>query len=186
MVQTNKTDLSGKIRIYQERVKNFIRRRVRSAEDVNDIVQEVMFQLAKADFLMQPVERLESWLFTVARNKITDWRRKKKDISLSAYYDDEDDEILSGEISDILFEDTETPEDEYLQSLVWQELGKALAELPEEQREAFTMTELEGMSFREMAQKTGVPENTLISRKRYAVVFLRKKLRALYSEIIQY
>jgi len=182
----NGRDVTREVEKYQERLKNFIRRRIGSAEDAKDILQEVFFQLARADFLTKPIEQLEAWLYAVTRNKITDWKKRKKSLPVPEFCDDDDDAAFTDEISNVLFEDAVTPEDEYLRLLVWQELEKALADMPAEQRKIFEMTELEGMSFKEIAKKTGTPVNTLISRKRYAVLFLRERLRFLYLEIIEY
>ena len=182
----NDPDVTREVEKYQERLKNFIRRRINSSEDVKDILQEVFFQLARADFLTNPIEQLEAWLYAVTRNKITDWKKKKKSLPLPEFCDDDDEAAFTTEISNVLFKDAVTPEDEYLRSLVWQELEKALSDMPAEQRKVFKLTELEGMSFKEIAKKTGTPVNTLISRKRYAVLFLRERLRSLYLEIIEY
>lgn len=178
----SKTDISAKVETYEGRLRNFIRKRVRSSDDVEDILQEVMFQLVKADSVVQPIVQIEAWLYSVARSKIIDWSRKKKNLSLSELLTDEDD--VSDEVSSILFEEASNPEEEYLQSLFWQELEKALSELPKEQSDVFRMNELEGVSFRDIAKQTGVSENTLISRKRYAVLYLRDKLRLLYYELL--
>lgn len=184
--QSNKSDITGKVETYQDRLRDFIRKRVRSAEDVKDILQEVMYQLAKADYLMQPIEKLESWLYSVTRSKIIDWSRKKKNLLFADVYKEDDNELLPEDLSDILFNEAETPEDKYLQSMVWQQLESALEELPREQRDIFTMTEMEGLSYQKIAKKTGVNENTLISRKRYAILFLRKRLQVFYEEFMSY
>jgi RNA polymerase sigma factor (sigma-70 family) len=181
-----KSEISGQVKKYQSRLLNFIRGKLTSEADAKDILQEVLFQLAKADFLMQPIEHVEAWLYKVTRNKIFDWYKKKKITLIPEYIESDDDAIITEEISSILLEDTATPEDEYLRSLVWDELEKALSEIPEEQRCVFEMNELGGMSFKEISEKTGVPVNTLISRKRYAVLFLRERLKFLYSEMINY
>jgi RNA polymerase sigma factor (sigma-70 family) len=167
-------------------LRGFIRKRVASVDDAEDILQDVFYQLAAADQLMKPIEQVSSWLYTVARNRITDMYRKKRPEPVSSFIaGSEDDESLS-EITDLLAVPDNSPDTEYLKSLVWTELEKALSELPHEQREAFEMNELQGMSFKEMARLTGETENTLISRKRYAVLHLRERLNILYEELINF
>lgn len=183
----NKSGQAKKAESYKNKLRNFISYRVRSKEDVQDILQEVMYQVAKADFLIQPIEQLESWLYSVTRNKIIDWSRKKKPIPVSnlLLYEDTDEEEAGDNIEEILFNEASTPEDTYIQGVFWKELNSALSELPKEQSDIYKMTELEGLSFHEISEKTGIAENTLISRKHYAVLFLRKKLRSLYSEFTE-
>jgi RNA polymerase sigma factor (sigma-70 family) len=169
------------------RLKGFIRNRVSSAEDSEDILQDVFYQLAAADQLMKPIDQISAWLYTVARNRITDLYRKKKPELLEEYESDEDEEdgVLS-EIGELLASSDDSPETAYLRSLVWVELEKALEELPPEQSSVFVMNELQDMSFKEIAGLTGEPENTLISRKRYAVLHLRERLNDLYDELINF
>lgn len=183
----NKLNIAIIVEKYQERLKNFVRKRVDSVEDAKDILQEVFFQLAKADNLMKPIEQVEAWLYAVTRNQIIDWSRKKKSDSIPVYWDGDDEEMAAvDEFNNIIFEDALTPEDEYLRSLVWNELEKALSELPAEQKSVFEMTELQGLSFKEISMQTGITVNTLISRKRYAVLFLRERLKLLYMDILEY
>jgi RNA polymerase sigma factor (sigma-70 family) len=174
------------IKNYNTRLKGFIRKRVNSMEDAEDILQEVFFQLAEADRLTKPIDQVAAWLFTVARNRITDLYRKKKTEPLPEYADDTDDETVIAELRDLLFDNGSTPETEYLRSLVWVEIDKALGELPAEQKQVFEMTELKGLSFKEIAAQTGEPVNTLISRKRYAVLYLRERLQVLHDELINF
>ena len=173
------------IRKHERRLQGFIRKRVRSIEDADDILQDVYYQLADADRLMKPIDQMAAWLFTVARNKITDLYRKKKTESLPEYSDD-DDNVFSPELSKLMFDEGSTPETEYLRSLVWNELDKALEELPEEQRQVFELTEMKGLSFKEISRQTGVSVNTLLSRKRYAILYLRIRLQELYDELINF
>jgi len=176
----NVTDIVKK---YQGRLKGFIRQRVSSDEDAEDILQNIFYQLANADRLLMPVENVLAWLYTVARNQITDLWRKKKNIPFSELVNNDEDSEILGEIENILLSDPETPEDEYIKSIIMSELETALSELPKEQREVFEMTEIQGMSNKEISEKTGVPVNTLLSRKRYAVLYLRERLYDLYYEL---
>jgi RNA polymerase sigma factor (sigma-70 family) len=184
MAVPGKLNINEIVQVYGNRLRAFIRKRVRQAEDAEDILQEVFYQLAEADRLMKPIDQLTAWLFTVARNRITDLYRKKKPEALPEYVEDQDEELQ--EISNMLFENGGTPETEFLRTVFWEELGKALEALPPEQREAFEMTELRGMSFNEIAEKTGEPVNTLISRKRYAVLHLREWFLTFYHEFINF
>ena len=166
-------------RSQRKRLFDFIRQRVRTEEDAEDILSDVFFQLISSYSVTEPIEKMTSWLYTVARNKIIDWYRKKRPESLPR---DEHDPSLPLNLEDILYDPTQNPDQVYARSLVWTELAEALDELPNEQREVFVMHELEGKSFKEIAETTGEPINTLLSRKRYAVLFLREKLQELYSE----
>ena len=163
------------------RLRNFIRRRVPDPSDAEDIVQEVFYKLVEANRLLMPVEHVTGWLFRVARNRITDLFRKKKPETFSgAAVEDEDGEVL--QIEDLLPSPDVGPEALYARSVFLDELELALDELPEEQRDVFVAHELEGRSFKEMAAETGVSVNTLLSRKRYAVLHLRERLQSIYDE----
>ena len=183
---TQKLNVTEIIKDYASRLRGFIRKRVNSIEDAEDVLQEVFYQLAETDRLMKPIDQIAAWLYTVAHNRIIDFYRKKKTESLPEYLSDNYDETEVAELSSILFDNGSTPETEYLRSLVWSELEKALSELPQNQREVFEMHELQGISFKEISQKTGEPVNTLISRKRYAVLYLRERLQFLYDELINF
>lgn len=172
------------VKKYKERLRGFIRKRVRSADDTEDILQEVFYQLAEAERLMKPIDQVTSWLYTVARNRITDSYRKKKPEYLPELLSDEEEETFMGDLSQVLFDNGSTPETEYLRTMVWEELDKALQELPPEQRQVFEMNELDGIPFKDIAEITGEPVSTLISRKRYAVLHLRERLQVLYDELI--
>ena len=175
------------IRNYTGYLKGYIRQRVNSVEDAEDVLQEVFYQLAETDRLMKPIDQIAAWLYTVTRNRIVDFYRKKKTTSLPEnYYDYEEDESTVEEMRALLSDNGSTPETEYLRSLVWIELEKALSELPINQREVFEMNELQGISFKEIAEMTGEPVNTLISRKRYAVLYLRERLQDLYDDLLTY
>ncbi len=163
----------------RKRLFEFIRRRVRTEEDAEDILADVFYQLMSSYSVTEPIEKMTSWLFTVARNKIIDWYRKKRPESLPR---SESDPSLPLNLEDILYDPTQNPDQVYARSLVWTELADALDDLPEEQKEVFVMHELEGKSFKEIAEITGEPVNTLLSRKRYAVLYLREELKELYDE----
>lgn len=179
-------NLSDIVREYSSRLSGFIRKRVRRLEDAEDILQEVFFQLAEADRLMKPIDGMAAWLFTVARNRITDSYRKKQPELLPEFYTDEDEENAETVLGRLLDGDKNTPETEFVRSLVWEELATALADLPPEQREVFELTEFEGLPYKKIAELTGEPVNTLISRKRYAVLFLRERLSLIYDELINF
>ena len=170
---------------YRERLLKFIRSRVRAFEDAEDILSEVFYNFARVNEMANPVEQTAAWLYRAARNRITDHYKKKKDIPLSAFIDDDDDggdDDLSDFI-DILSADENTPETEMLRSLLWDAIKNALDELPQTQRDIFIQTEFEGLPVNEIAEKTGVPANTLLSRKHYAVKRLREKLREMYADL---
>lgn len=166
-------------RAERKRLFDFIRRRVRTHEDAEDILEDVFFQLLSSYSVTEPIEKMTSWLFTVARNKVIDWYRKKRPEPLPRDFDDPS---LPLNLEDILYDPTQNPDQVYARSLVWTELAEALDELPEEQKQVFVMHELEGKSFKEIAEITGEPQNTLLSRKRYAVLYLREQLQEMYNE----
>ena len=184
--QEAKMNIPEIVKEYGGRLRGFIRKRVRSIEDAEDIFQEVFYQLTEADRLMKPIDQIAAWLYTVARNRITDSYRKKRTESLPEISSDNDEDVFFGELSSVLFDNGSTPETEYLRSLIWDELEKALQELPPEQRQVFEMNELEGIPFKEISDLTGEAVNTLISRKRYAVLHLRERLEILYDELINF
>ncbi len=173
--------ISEVVKREQSRLRNFIRRRVPDPRDAEDILQDVFYELVEANRLLMPIDHVTGWLFRVARNRITDLFRRKKPESFSdAAVTDEDDELLQFE--DLLPSPDAGPEALYLRSVLLDELESALDELPREQREAFIAHELEGRGFKEMAAETGVRVNTLLSRKRYAVLHLRERLQNIYDE----
>jgi RNA polymerase sigma factor (sigma-70 family) len=169
---------------YRRRLLNFIRGKVNRLEDAEDILQDVFYQFSKVDNLINPIENISGWLYRAAKNKIIDHRRKKKDEPLPASYDEDEDEYIIDEITDIIYGKEETPETEMLRSLVFEEIQTALADLPKEQREVFEMTEFLEYSIKETAEKTNTPVNTVLSRKHYAVKFLRKRLEELYGDVM--
>lgn len=163
------------------RLRNFIRRRVPNDADAEDLLQEVFYELVEANRLLMPIEYVTGWLFQVARNRITDLFRKKKPENFSdAAIADENGELLS--VEDLLPSADAGPEVAYVRHEMLKELEMALAELPEEQRSAFIAHELEGRSFKELSAETGVGINTLLSRKRYAVLHLRERLQSIHED----
>jgi RNA polymerase sigma factor (sigma-70 family) len=165
----------------QSRLRNFIRRRVPDPADVEDIVQEVFYELVEANRLLMPIDHVTGWLFRVARNRITDLFRKKKPETFSdKSVEDGDGEVLR--IEDLLPSPDAGPEALYVRRVLFDELALALEELPDEQREVFVAHELEGRSFKELSAESGVNVNTLLSRKRYAVLHLRERLQSIHDE----
>jgi RNA polymerase sigma factor (sigma-70 family) len=168
----------------QSRLRKFIRRRVPDPRDADDILQEVFSELVEANRLLMPIEHVTGWLFRVARNRITDLFRKKTPESLS------DAVSASGEDEPLMLEDLlpspdAGPDALYARSVLLDEISEALDELPEEQREVFVGHEIEGRSFKEMSAESGVSVNTLLSRKRYAVLHLRERLQGIYDEFLK-
>jgi RNA polymerase sigma factor (sigma-70 family) len=168
----------------RSRLRNFIRRRVPDPADAEDIVQEVFYKLVQANRLLMPIDHVTGWLFRVARNRIKDLFRKKKPETFSgAAVEDETGELLR--IEDLLPSPDDGPEALYFRNVLLDELEFALGELPREQREVFTAHELEGRSFKELSAESGVSVNTLLSRKRYAVLHLRERLQSIHEEFMK-
>jgi RNA polymerase sigma factor (sigma-70 family) len=165
----------------QSRLSSFIRRRVPDPRDAEDILQDVFYELVEANRLLMPIDHVTGWLFRVARNRITDFFRKKKPESFSETgVTGEDDELL--QLEDLLPSPDAGPDAQYARNVLLDELELAINELPEEQRDVFVGHEFEGRSFKEMAAETGVSVNTLLSRKRYAVRHLRERLQRIYDD----
>ena len=162
---------------------HFIRKRVNSLEDAEDIFQDTLFQLTNAFSTIDSLEKTSSWMFTVARNKITDLYRKKKGLVFSDFnpISNEDGESLKFE--DFIPDMSSLPDDDYMRELIWESIMAALDELPANQREVFMWHEIEKKSFEEIVELTGEKQNTLMSRKRYAILHLRKRLADLFNEI---
>src|SRR3989440_1478397 len=168
--------ISEVVKREQSRLRNFIRRRVPDPLDAEDILQDVFYKLVEANRLLMPIDHVTGWLFRVARNRITDLFRKQRPETLSdTSVADEDGELLR--IEDLLPSPDAGPEALYIRNVLPDELEFALGELPAEQREVFVAHELDGHSFKEMAAETGVSVNTLLSRKRYAMLHLRERLQ---------
>ena len=178
----NSSEIPAVYEEYKDELKGFISKRVRLKEDMEDILQNVFYSLINLDLSKNPIEHISAWLYKVTRNQITDYYRKKKEESLPVHDDEEDQQFIK-EIVEFLSDPEDTPETQFLRSLVWIELEKALDELPAEQRSVFELTELEGFSNKEIFESTGIPVNTLLSRKRYAILHLRERLADLYLEL---
>jgi len=168
----------------QSRLRNFIRRRVADPRDAEDILQDVFYELVEANRMLMPIEHITGWLFRVARNRITDLFRRKQPASFSetAIANDQGEPLP---LDDLLPSPDAGPEALYARNLLLDELEMAVGELPVEQREVFVAHELEGRSFKEIAAGTGVSVNTLLSRKRYAVLHLRARLQSIYDEMLR-
>src|SRR5882762_7520287 len=162
----------------RSRLRNFIRRRVPDPSDAEDIVQEVFSELVEANRLLMPIQHVTGWLFRVARNRITDLFRKKKPERFSENARAEQDDELP-RLEDLLPSPDAGPDAIYARNVLLSELESAVEELPPEQREVFVAHELEGRSFKELAAETGMSVNTLLSRKRYAVLHLRERLQSI-------
>ena len=177
--------ISEVVKLERARLKNFIRRRVPDERDAEDILQDVFYELVEAYRMMKPIERVSAWLYRVARNRITDLFRKKRPEALAS-----DPVVATADAESLLLEDLlpspdAGPEAVYARSVLLEELDAALDELPEDQRQAFVVHEIEGRSFKELAQTTGLSVNTLVLRKHYAVVHLRERLEAIYQEFLR-
>jgi RNA polymerase sigma factor (sigma-70 family) len=182
MAATQKRNITQVINDYSKRLLGFIRKRVRNEADAEDILQDVFYQFIGNT---EPIEQLTSWLFTVTRNKIIDRQRKHKpDLIEDVYTTADDEESLNW--SELFFDSSDNPETDYLRTLFWETLNEALDELPEEQKQVFILNELEGVPFKIIAEQTGETLNTLISRKRYAVLHLRQRLQVLRDELLNY
>jgi RNA polymerase sigma factor (sigma-70 family) len=176
--------LGETVRRERSRLLAFIRRRIPDHDEAEDVLQDVFYELTEAYQLARPIGRVASWLYAVARHKITDWYRRpaySRTVSLntSPFADEDDPEFLLTEFLPAV--EGNFP-DELMRETVMDALAEALAELPPEQRDVFVRHELDGQPFREMSDELGVPLNTLLSRKRYAVLYLRERLRDLYEE----
>ena len=168
----------------RSRLRNFIRKRVPNEADVEDVLQEVFYELVEANRLLMPIEHVTGWLFRVARNRITDLFRKKRPENFSeAALEDENGELL--QIEDLLPSPDAGPEAIYVRNMLLDELELALDELPDEQRDVFVAHEVEGRSFKELSAESGLNVNTLLSRKRYAVLHLRKRLHSIHDEFMK-
>lgn len=165
------------------RLRQFLRKRL-SHEDAEDVLQTTFYRLIKADSLLYSAEWVVAWLFRVAKNEIVNLSRKKKEVTFTDFFND--DEQSFEDVLMLMLEEQSTSEDEQLRAFFWQELESALSELPEEQRFVFERTEFKGQSYKELAEETGTAQNTLISRKYYAVSKLRERLQGLRDEIFYY
>src|SRR4029077_18424496 len=176
--------ISEVVKREQSRLRNFIRRRVPDPGDAEDILQGVFYRLVEANRLLMPIEHITGWLFRVARNRITDLFRKKEPENFSEIeLGDEEDE--SQQFEDLLTLPDAGPEALYVRNVLLDELQRAVAALPKEQREVFVAHEFDGRSFKDLSAETGVSVNTLLSRKRYAVLHLRERLQRVYDEFTE-
>ena len=185
MTERQNQSIQETVKKESPRLLEFIRKRIPDAVDAEDILQDVFFQFIETTRLAKPIENAGAWLFTVARNRITDLFRKKKPESLEKqliHSREEDGEMLN--LSDILPAQNDSPENKMLREAVMEELEDALDEMPKEQREVFMLHEIDGKSFQEISEMKGASVNTLLSRKRYAVLFLRERLKELYNELL--
>ncbi len=182
MAEEQKRNITNIIGDYSKRLLGFIRKRVSNEADAEDILQDVFYQLAGNT---QPIEQLTAWLFRVARNRIVDVKRKHKPELLDDLYTSKSEEDMLG-WTDLLTDLDNTPESAYLRSIFWETLYAALDELPAEQKQVFVLNELEGVAFKDIAEQTGQTVNTLLSRKRYAVLHLRERLQVLRDELLNY
>ena len=171
MTREDERRLDGVVTREGSRLRNFIRRRVADPRDAEDVLQDVFTELVEANQLLMPIEHVSGWLFRVARNRIIDLFRRKKGESL--------------DLDDLLPSPEAGPDAEFARGALLEELEAAIAELPEEQRDVFVAHEIDGKSFKEMAAESGVSINTLLSRKRYAVLHLRERLQRTYDELVK-
>lgn len=183
MAEKRENTINNAVKQYGQRLFQFIRKRVPTNADAEDIIQDVWYQLSRVTE-NNPIEQLSGWLFRVARNRVTDSYRKQKPELLEDFeFEDEEGESFFNEV---LLADYNTPESETLREFFWEALSEALDELPEKQKEVFVLNELEDLTFQEISDLTGVNIKTLISRKRYAVKHLRKRLEGLYKDLLNY
>ncbi|MES2004505.1 MAG: sigma-70 family RNA polymerase sigma factor [Bacteroidota bacterium] len=180
MAEARRNNITEVINTYSKRLMGFIRKRVNNEADAEDILQDVFYQFIGNT---KPIEQLTAWLFTVTRNKITDKQRKHKPELLEDIYSDADGESRF-DWADMFFDESNNPETEYLRNLFWEALYGALNELPIAQKEVFILNEIEGVPFKTIAEQTGATINTLLSRKRYAVLHLRERLSVLKDELL--
>ena len=182
MTEKRKSNITEVINAYTKRLKGFIRKRVSNEADVEDILQDVFYQFIGNT---KPIEQITAWLFTVTRNKITDKQRKQKPELINDLFIDAEDE-MSFDWSELFLDNSNNPETAYLRNLFWETLNEALDELPPAQKEVFVLNEIEGVPFKTISEQTGETINTLLSRKRYAVLHLRERLAGLRDELLNY
>lgn len=180
MAEARRNTITDVINTYSKRLMGFIRKRVSNEADAEDILQDVFYQFIGNT---QPIEQLTAWLFTVTRNKITDRQRKRKPDLLEDVYTEADDEA-GFDWTNLFFDESNNPETDYLRNLFWEALHDALNELPQAQRDVFILNEIEGIPFKTLSEQTGDSINTLLSRKRYAVLHLRERLSSLRNELL--
>jgi RNA polymerase sigma factor (sigma-70 family) len=191
MAKANSENLEELIVEYRPQLRSFIRKRVNNKDDADDILQDVFYKFVNTvQTALNPIEHASAWLYRVARNTIINYGTKKREVEMPVYMSDDSDDDVIKDFSEILLGSTKTsenaasPETEYLRAIVWDELETALAELPPEQREIYELTEFYDIPVKEISVTTGVPVNTLLSRKHYAILHLRERMRELYYELV--
>jgi RNA polymerase sigma factor (sigma-70 family) len=181
MAENKSRSITATVKQFGDKLLGFVRQKVNSEEDAQDILQDIWYQLTRLNNAGE-LENIGAWLYRVARNKIVDGYRKKSTESLEDFgYENEEGELNFKDI--FLLDDSNNPEDAFFKELFWEELSKALSELPEKQREVFELNEIEGFTLQEIADKSGANIKTIISRKGYAVKHLHKRLAYLYNEL---
>lgn len=181
MAENKSRSITATVKQFGDKLLGFVRQKVNSEEDAEDILQDIWYQLTRLNNAGE-LENIGAWLYRVARNKIVDGYRKKSTESLEDFgYENEEGELNFKDI--LLLDDSNNPEDAFFKELFWEELSKALSELPEKQREVFELNEIEGYTLQEIADKSGANIKTIISRKGYAVKHLHKRLAYLYNEL---
>lgn len=178
-------DLDDIIRENSSKLHSFVRSRVNNQDDADDIVQDTLYQLVRAVRIMDnPIEKISSWIYTVAHNLIINHAKKHREDEWPRLMSSQNRDYMA-DLQDIMVaSDYDGPDMQMLRSMVWEELHKALAELPPEQREAVELTEIQGLSVKEASELTGMKVNTFLSRKHYAVVHIRQRMRVLYEELV--
>jgi len=184
LTEKQNQEIGEKFEKERKKLFGFIRKRVKTELDAEDILQDVFYQFISFYRNVENIEKTSSWLFTVAKNKITDLYRKKKNVNFSELAPITSNGENGVNLEDVFTDFEGIPDDEYTKDLFWEVLEEGLIDLPKDQREVFIAHEFNGSSFKDIAKNTGVGVNTLISKKRYAVLSLRKKLEALYDEIM--
>lgn len=186
MSQQQQIIIEEAVKRERTRLLQFIRTRVANEEDARDILQDVFYQLASNHSMVETIENMASWLYRVTRNRIIDWYRKRKtdSMDMTAAYDDEEEGYFNS-LAALATDNQDNPDALYERQMIWETMYQALNELPAEQREVFILHELENKSFNEIAEITGAPLNTLLSRKRYAVLHLRERMQGLYDNLLE-
>lgn len=180
-------ELDDIIKANTPRLRSYVRSRVGNNGDADDIVQDTLYQFLRTiSIIDNPIAHVTSWLYTVAHNLVINHGKKHREVDITrTKARNKDDDSFMFELSDIMVSsDNDSPEMHMLRNMVWEEFDKALSQLPKEQREAIELTEIEGLSVKEAAQKMGVAVNTMLSRKHYGVVSIRKRMRVLYEELV--
>lgn len=178
-------ELDDLIKLHSQKLRTYVNHRVSNREDAEDIVQDTLLQLMRSlRILENPIGQVTSWLYTVAHNLIVIHNKKRRESEIPSRSNDEKEDAFMNDLSEIMAAEDDGPEMQLLRSMVWQELDKVLAELPEEQRRAIELTEVEGLTSTEAAQQMQVTLGTFLSRKHYAVLQIRKRMQTLYNELI--